>query len=123
MPDRLDRGFGLDQVFGALADPTRRHMVERLVAGGPETATALARDLPISRQAVVKHLQSLSDAGLVDAAREGREVRYAIRPAPLSDAIAWMMRAGAQWDRRLERLRSHVLGEEVRDVARASEER
>ena len=122
MPDRLDTGFGLDAVFGALADPTRRHMVERLVAGGPETATALARDLPISRQAVVKHLQSLSEAGLVDAAREGREVKYAIRPEPLSDAIAWMMRAGAQWDRRLERL-SHVLRQEVRNVARTSEER
>ena len=89
MPDRLD------DLFGTLADPTRRHMVERLVAGGPETATALARDLPISRQAVVKHLQSLSDAGLVDAAREGREVKYGIRPEPLSDAIAWMMQAGA----------------------------
>lgn len=98
-------------------------MVERLVAGGPETATVLARDLPISRQAVVKHLQSLSEAGLVDAEREGREVRYAIKPEPLSDAIAWMMRAGAQWDRRLERLRSHVLGEQVRDVGGPSEER
>jgi DNA-binding transcriptional ArsR family regulator len=98
----------LDDVFGALADPTRRHVVERLVEGGPETATALARDLPISRQAVVKHLQSLSDAGLVDAAREGREVRYAVRPEPLSDAIAWMMQAGAQWDRRLERLQRHL---------------
>jgi ArsR family transcriptional regulator, cadmium/lead-responsive transcriptional repressor len=122
MPDRLDAAFGLDAVFGALADPTRRHMVERLVAGGPETATALARDLPISRQAVVKHLQSLSDAGLVDAARQGREVKYAIRPEPFSDAIEWMMRAGAQWDRRLERL-SHVLGQKVRDVAGAGEER
>ena len=56
----------------------------------------------------MKHLQSLSDAGLVDAAREGREVRYAVRPEPLSDAIAWMMQAGAQWDRRLERLRHHL---------------
>ena len=70
----------------------------------------------------MKHLQSLSEAGLVDAAREGREVKYAIRPEPLSDAIEWMMRAGAQWDRRLDRL-SHVLRQEVRDVAGASEER
>jgi hypothetical protein len=71
---------------------------------------------------VVKHLQLLSEAGLVDAAREGREVKYAIRPEPLSDAIAWMMRAGAQWDRRLERL-SHVLGKKVRDVGGSGEER
>ena len=73
-------GDGLDAVFSALADPTRRGLVTRLTRDGPRTATLLARDLPITRQAVVHHLQALGEAGLVDAAREGREVRYRATP-------------------------------------------
>jgi DNA-binding transcriptional ArsR family regulator len=101
---------GLDAVFSALADPTRRRLVARLVREGPHTATALARDLPMTRQAVVHHLQALGDAGLVDATRSGREVRYRAEPDPLSEAVAWMLGAGARWDRRLERLRGQVEG-------------
>ena len=74
------------------------------------TATALARDLPVSRQAVVHHLQALGEAGLVDAQRAGREVRYGATTAPLADAVEWMLGAGARWDRRLERLRRQVDG-------------
>jgi DNA-binding transcriptional ArsR family regulator len=101
-------GDALDAVFSALADPTRRGLVSRLVHEGPHTATDLARDLPMTRQAVVHHLQALGDAGLVGAEREGREVRYRATPEPLGAAVAWMLDAGARWDRRLERLRAQV---------------
>jgi len=72
------------------------------IAGSPEaTATELASELPISRQAVNKHLAALADAGLVDRERSGREVRYRVTPAPLSDAVSWMAEVGGQWDERL----------------------
>ena len=101
-------GDALDAVFSALADPTRRGLVSRLVREGPHTATDLARDLPMTRQAVVHHLQALGEAGLVDAHRDGREVRYRATPEPLGDAVAWMLDSGAKWDRRLQRLRAQV---------------
>jgi DNA-binding transcriptional ArsR family regulator len=99
---------GLDAVFGALADPTRRGLMARLIREGPNSATALARDLPVSRQAVVHHLKALGEAGLVDARRDGREVRYGATTEPMADAAAWMVDAGARWDRRLERLQAQV---------------
>jgi DNA-binding transcriptional ArsR family regulator len=98
----------LDGVFGALADPTRRRLYERLVASGPDTATNLVEDLPVTRQAVVKHLQVLADAGLVSSERRGREVRYAASPEPLTPALGWMVATGARWDRRLDRLRQRL---------------
>jgi DNA-binding transcriptional ArsR family regulator len=98
----------LDHVFTALADGTRRAVMRRLSEDGPATASALALELPMSRQAVVKHLQTLSRAGLVDTRRDGREVRYRATPAPLGDAVLWMVRTGATWDRRLERLRRQL---------------
>jgi DNA-binding transcriptional ArsR family regulator len=92
-------------VFGALADPTRRRLLAT-IAGRPEaTATELASELPISRQAVIKHLSALADAGLLDRERSGREVRYHVTPAPLSDAVSWMAQVGGQWDDRLGALR------------------
>jgi DNA-binding transcriptional ArsR family regulator len=102
------RAGDLDGVFGALADPTRRGLMERLVADGPETATNLVAGLPVSRQAVVKHLQVLADAGLVTPERHGREVRYAPRADGLGPAMAWMAATGADWDRRLDRLRRRL---------------
>ena len=96
----------LDHVFGALADPTRRGLLHRLVHDGPDTATNLVEGLPVTRQAVVKHLQVLAEAGLVTAERHGREVHYAATPEPLAPAVEWMVEAGAQWDRRLERLKA-----------------
>jgi DNA-binding transcriptional ArsR family regulator len=88
-------------VFGALSDPTRRQLLSA-VANQPETtATELAATLPISRQAVVKHLSALADAGLLDRARAGREVRYRVTPEPLSDAVSWMAEVGGRWDERL----------------------
>jgi DNA-binding transcriptional ArsR family regulator len=102
------RSQNLDGVFSALADPTRRGLFEQLLADGPDTATNLVEGLAVSRQAVVKHLQVLADAGLVTPERHGREVRYAASSMPLTPAIGWMMATGAQWDRRLDRLRERV---------------
>jgi DNA-binding transcriptional ArsR family regulator len=99
----------LDCLFGALADPTRRRLISRLVHEGPATATELARDLPFTRQAVVKHLQALAEAQLVIGERQGREVRYRATPEPLVEAIAWLLDAGPAWDRRLERLRKRIV--------------
>jgi DNA-binding transcriptional ArsR family regulator len=94
---------GPDAVFGALADPTRRALLSQ-VAAHPATATELAGGLPISRQAVVKHLGALAEAGLLERERSGREVRYRVTPAPLSDAVSWIAQVGAQWDERMARL-------------------
>jgi DNA-binding transcriptional ArsR family regulator len=100
-------------VFGALADPTRRALLGAIAGGaGGSTATQLAAGLPISRQAVVKHLSALEDAGLLERSRSGREVRYRVTPAPLSDAVGWMAEVGGQWDDRLARLAS-ALGSSV----------
>jgi DNA-binding transcriptional ArsR family regulator len=91
-------------VFGALSDPTRRQLLAA-VAHRPElTATELAAELPISRQAVVKHLSALAEAGLLDRERAGREVRYRVTPEPLSAAVSWMADVGGQWDQRLAAL-------------------
>jgi DNA-binding transcriptional ArsR family regulator len=95
-------------VFAALADPTRRAVFRALTDTGSATATELAGDLPVSRQAVVKHLQALAEAGLVAHERHGREQRYRPTPAPLGDALAWMVDAGARWDDRLRRLDARI---------------
>jgi DNA-binding transcriptional ArsR family regulator len=96
-------GLDVDAVFAALADPTRRAVIGRL-AQEPASASRLAAELPISRQAVAKHLAALDRAGLVAARREGRETRYTLDPAPMGEAMAWMAGVGAQWDERLARL-------------------
>jgi len=95
----------VDSVFAALADPTRRRVVETLAAGSTVTASALAADLPISRQAVAKHLAQLRRARLVRAERVGRETRYRLRAEPLADAAEWIARVGGEWDERLDALR------------------
>ncbi|MET7746398.1 metalloregulator ArsR/SmtB family transcription factor [Streptomyces sp. NPDC005385] len=92
---------GVDSVLGALADPTRRQLLDLLAEKGTATATTLAERLPVSRQAVVKHLVVLDAAGLVSGSRVGREVRYALRPAALDAAARWMAALAADWDRRL----------------------
>jgi DNA-binding transcriptional ArsR family regulator len=93
--------FRVDGVLEALGDPTRRVVVELLATGGGRTATSLAAELPVTRQAVVQHLAVLRHAGLVDSRREGREVRFELRPAALNETAAWMADVAAQWDRRL----------------------
>ena len=95
-------------VFGALSDPTRRALLAAIAEHPAATATELAAQLPISRQAVLKHLGALTDAGLLDRTRSGREVRYEFTPAPLSDAVDWMTAVGAEWDDRLAVLRRQL---------------
>jgi len=99
---------GVGAVFAALADPTRRQVVQSLSAGTTVTASRLAQELPITRQAVAKHLAALDHAGLVAAERRGRETHYRLTPAPLTEAATWMAAVGAQWDDRLEALRTHL---------------
>jgi DNA-binding transcriptional ArsR family regulator len=96
-----------DAVFAALADPTRRQLVESLAAA-PATATVLAKDLPMSRQAVAKHLAMLTSAELVASERRGRETRYTLRPEPLRDVSRWVDRVGDEWADRLARLERAV---------------
>src|SRR5207244_12749377 len=94
------------RVCDALADPNRRYVVEALAERGPATATELAAELNVSRQAVAKHFAALSDAGLVESRREGRETRYELTPQPLAGALDWMAEVGVAWDARLARLRN-----------------
>jgi DNA-binding transcriptional ArsR family regulator len=100
-----------DAVFAALADPTRRKVLRLVAERGPTSATTLQRELPVTRQAIVKHLVVLSRAGLVTARRDGQRVDYALVPEPLDEAAAWMAEIGASWDERLERLRRLVLSD------------
>jgi DNA-binding transcriptional ArsR family regulator len=95
-------------VFGALSDPTRRALLAAIAEQPSATATELAAELPISRQAVLKHLSALADAGLLHRERTGREVRFRVTPAPLSDAVSWMAEVGGEWDERLAMLRRTV---------------
>jgi DNA-binding transcriptional ArsR family regulator len=94
-------GDDADELWAAVADPTRRRLLDALLAHGEATATALAGDLPVTRQAVAKHLSVLERAGLVDSRRVGREVRYAVRPERLDAASEWLARVAAEWDDRL----------------------
>lgn len=101
----------LDGIFAALADPTRRHILARVADAGPVTPTRLAADLPISRQAVAKHLAVLDAAGLVESTRSGREVHYRATPEHLEDARSWLADVGEQWDRRLAALQRRLAPE------------
>ncbi len=96
----------LDRVLAALADPTRRQLLDQVSSSGQATASKLADGLPISRQAVVKHLAVLDAAGLVESTKVGREVRYAVRPEPLDTTAKWMASLAADWDRRLAKIKS-----------------
>lgn len=95
----------VDSVFSALADPSRRFVIETLASRGTATPTELAASLPVTRQAVAKHLGALREAGLVEATRSGRETRYALTPEPLATAVEWIEDVGAVWDERLGALK------------------
>jgi DNA-binding transcriptional ArsR family regulator len=88
-------------VFAALADPTRWRVLTLIAERGEGTATSLAAELPVSRVAVVKHLAVLDRAGLVEARRQGREVRYTVRPDQLDATARWMASLASEWDARL----------------------
>jgi DNA-binding transcriptional ArsR family regulator len=98
-----------EQVFTALADPTRRAILAALASGGPATATDLADCLPVTRQAIAKHLALLAEAGLVTAERgEWRRVRYRLRSAPMQVAQQFLAALARDWDRPLESLTGHL---------------
>jgi DNA-binding transcriptional ArsR family regulator len=95
----------VDGVLAALADPTRRELLDVLSGRGQATATTIAAELPVSRQAVVKHLAVLDTAGLVESTKVGREVRFSVRPEALDTTARWMAALAADWDRRLARIK------------------
>ena len=96
------------RVFVALADPTRRALIERLSAEGDQTSTELAKELPITRQGVSKHLNILAEAKLVTVRQKGRDRYYTLQPQQLNEAITWVDRVRAQWERRLTALAAYL---------------
>jgi DNA-binding transcriptional ArsR family regulator len=104
----MSSSTGPGAVFSALSDPTRREVMRRLSEDGPTTLGELAAELPVTRQAVSKHLVVLEEAGLVQASGDTRRRKYRLTPRPLTDAMGWMVDVGAEWDERLEALRRHV---------------
>ncbi|MGA2453252.1 MAG: metalloregulator ArsR/SmtB family transcription factor [Solirubrobacteraceae bacterium] len=115
-------GDPVGPVFAALADPTRRLMVEQLLLEETTSVPALSAVLPITRQAVAKHLAALDHAGLIERApTRGREVRYRLRDGALEPASQWLTRAETAWGRRLARLKDAVEGRDVVEGGRAAE--
>ena len=109
MPPRPDAETVAEEVFTALADPSRRAILAALAANGPATATDLAGRLPITRQAIAKHLALLADAGLVAAEPgERRRVRYRLRSAPMQVAQQFLAALARDWDRQLDALKDHL---------------
>jgi DNA-binding transcriptional ArsR family regulator len=94
-----------DALWAAVADPTRRRVLDALLEHGEASTTTLAQELPVTRQAVAKHIVVLDRVGLVAGRRRGREVRYAVRAERLDDAAEAMTRVAQQWDRRLARIK------------------
>lgn len=95
-------------VFAALADPTRRKLLLNLANHSPKTATQFAKQFPITRQGILKHLDILENAGLVAVHQKGREKRYTLTPEPLSEADRWIKEINAKWDKRLARLKAFI---------------
>lgn len=95
-----------DELWAAIGDPTRRRVLDLLLAGGPGTASGLGRELPVTRQAVAKHLAVLERAGLVSPAASGREVRYGVNPEQFARAVAQLAVVGREWDGRLRRIKA-----------------
>ena len=109
MPPRPDIEAVAEEVFTALADPTRRAILAALAAGGPATAPDLATRLPITRQAIAKHLALLAEVGLVAAEPgERRRVRFRLRSAPMQVAQQFLAALARDWDRQLEALQEHL---------------
>jgi DNA-binding transcriptional ArsR family regulator len=94
-----------DDLWSAVGDPTRRRMLDLLLLDGHGTATTLGRQLPVTRQAVAKHLGVLDRAGLVRSTPAGRERRYRVDDAQLARAVAQLSSVGSAWDARLQRIK------------------
>jgi DNA-binding transcriptional ArsR family regulator len=100
--------MNVDLVFAALADPTRRQLLEALAQRPPASATALAEGLPVSRQAVAKHLVTLRESELVTSHRVGKEVLFSVCPDQLTATASWMTTLAATWTERLQLLRQQA---------------
>src|SRR5215472_11906455 len=98
----------LDRTFAALADPTRRALIARLGEGGNLSVTELARPLPMSLPAVIKHLTVLSEAGLIVRRKTGRTVACALVASPMEQAVDWLNRYQRFWSERLDRLAAFI---------------
>jgi ArsR family transcriptional regulator, cadmium/lead-responsive transcriptional repressor len=107
-----------DALWAAVADPTRMRVLDALIEQGEATTTGLARGLPVTRQAVAKHLAVLDRAGLVSGRRRGREVRYVVRPERVDDAAEALAQVAARWEKRLHRIKR--LAESVQAEAATS---
>lgn len=94
-----------DDLWSAIGDPTRRRMLDLLLAEGDGTATTLGQQLPVTRQAVAKHLAVLDRVGLVRATPAGRERRYHVDETQLARAAAQLESVGSAWDARLQRIK------------------
>jgi ArsR family transcriptional regulator, cadmium/lead-responsive transcriptional repressor len=94
-----------DELWSAIGDPTRRRILDLLLADGASTATALSRHLPVSRQAIAKHIGVLDRAGLVKGSAVGRERRYDVDQEQLARAVAELASVQAVWDARLSRIK------------------
>ncbi len=94
-----------DELWSAIGDPTRRRMLDLLLSEGEGTATTLSQRLPVTRQAVAKHLGVLDRVGLVRATPAGREKRYRVDDAQLARAVAQLSSVGTAWDARLRRIK------------------
>jgi DNA-binding transcriptional ArsR family regulator len=94
-----------NKIFTALADPTRRRLLSLIAEKGQATATTLSNEVTVSRQAVVKHLIFLKEADLVSNNRQGREMRYTVRPQQLDETAKWMANLAKDWDRKLEAIK------------------
>jgi DNA-binding transcriptional ArsR family regulator len=94
-----------DDLWSAIGDPTRRHMIDLLLAGGSGTATSLSDRLPVTRQAVAKHLAVLDRVGLIHGRPAGRERHYQVDEAQLARAVAQLSAVGSSWDARLRRIK------------------
>jgi DNA-binding transcriptional ArsR family regulator len=102
---------GEQSVFAAIADPTRRLIIDRLSTQGTMTATEFARELPISRQAVSKHLKILEEAELITKRPEGREQQVSLTPQPLAETVYWVTAVTEQWQKRLQALYDYLAAE------------
>lgn len=99
-------------IFAALADPVRRSLLLTLADASPKTATQLAREFPITRQGILKHLTVLEAAGLVTVQQAGREKRYTLTPEPLDELAQWLRELSSRWDERLLRLKTWLEAEQ-----------
>lgn len=95
-------------VFAALADPTRAQIIDWLDEGGTGTATEFAARLPISRQAVSRHLKELENAGLIAGTKHGREVRYDLEAVRLKETAEWLQKRADRWEQAIQRLADHL---------------